>query len=121
MRTLTLSPSLGDLALIRGAVYRVDFGQTRGHEQRGRRLGIVLSPTDSPLSVMTIAPTSTSAGPSIHRPVLEIAGTQTRVLVDRIRSIDIDYVHGDPIDYLSHNEMVEVESAVSRYLGVSTI
>nr|MDT0667196.1 type II toxin-antitoxin system PemK/MazF family toxin [Micromonospora sp. DSM 115978] len=32
--------------VIRGAVYRVDLGDAkRGHEQRGRRLGLVLSPS----------------------------------------------------------------------------
>ncbi len=37
--------------MIRGAVYRVDLSGARDHEQRGRRYGIVVSPSDSPLSV----------------------------------------------------------------------
>jgi len=47
-------------------------------------LGLVLSPSDSPLSVVTVIPTSTSAGPSIHRPEFEIAGRPTRMLVDAL-------------------------------------
>lgn len=106
--------------MIRGAVYRIDLGSTRGHEQRGRRLGLVVSPSDSPLSVVTVIPTSTSAGASIHRPLLEIAGVETRLLVDQIRSIDVDYVSGDPVDYLTYDEMSDVETAIGHYLGLAT-
>jgi mRNA interferase MazF len=107
--------------VIRGAVYRVDLGQARGHEQRGRRLGLVISPSESPLSVVTIVPTSTSAQPAIHRPELEVAGRATRMLVDQIRSIDTDYLVGDPVDYLSRDQMAEVELALTHYLGIAFI
>ncbi|MEZ0364887.1 type II toxin-antitoxin system PemK/MazF family toxin [Mycobacterium sp. pUA109] len=104
--------------MIRGAVYRIDLGRPRGHEQGGKRLGLVVSPSDSPLSVVAVIPTSTSAGPSIHRPEIEIAGRSTRMLVDQIRSIDIQYVAGDPVDYLTRDQLVEVELALVHYLGV---
>lgn len=104
--------------MIRGAVYRIDLGRSRGHEQGGRRLGLVVSPSDSPLSVVTVIPTSTSAGPSIHRPEFEIAGRPTRVLVDQIRSIDIDYVVGDLVDYLTRDQLAEVELALVHFLGI---
>lgn|GEM_PF-233779 len=104
--------------MIRGAVYRIDLGQTRGHEQRGRRLGLVLSPTGSPLSVAVVIPTSTSAQPSLTRPQIEIAGRPARVLVDQIRTIDVSYIVGDPVDYLTRADMAEVEHTVSRYLGL---
>lgn len=104
--------------MIRGAVYRIDLGRPRSHEQGGKRLGLVLSPSDSPLSVVTVVPTSTSAGSSIHRPEVEIAGRLSRLLVDQIRSIDVDYVLGDPVDYLTRDHLAEVELAVAHYLGV---
>lgn len=104
--------------MIRGAVYRIDLGRTRGHEQHGKRLGLVVSPSDPPLSVVTVVPTSTSAGPSIYRPEIEIAGRLTRMLVDQIRSVDIDHVVGDPVDYLTRNRLAEVELAIAHYLGV---
>ena len=104
--------------MIRGAVYRIDLGRGRGHEQGGRRLGLVVSPSDSPLSVITVVPTSTSAGASIHRPEFEIAGRSTRLLVDQVRSIDVDYVDGDPVDYVTRDQLVEVELALAHYLGV---
>lgn len=104
--------------MIRGAVYRVDLGRPRGHEQGGKRLGLVVSPSDSPLSVVTVIPTSTSAGPSIHRPELEIAGQSMRILIDQVRSIDADYVIGDPVDYLRRDQLADVELALAHYLGV---
>ena len=81
-------------------------------------MGLVVSPGDSPLSVVTVIPTSTSAGRSVFRPELEIDGRPTRVLVDQIRSIDTDYVVGDPVDYLNRDELAEVELALAHYLGV---
>ena len=104
--------------MIRGAVYRIDLGCPRGHEQGGRRLGLVVSPSASPLSVATVIPTSTSARPSIHRPELEIAGHNTRLLVDQVRSIDIGYLVGEPVDYLTHDQVAAVEHALAHYLGV---
>jgi mRNA interferase MazF len=68
--------------VIRGAVYRVDLGDAkRGHEQRGRRYGLV---------------------------------------IDQIRSIDTSFVHGDPVHYLGHHELMEIETAIVRYLGLDT-
>lgn len=107
--------------MIRGAVYRIDLGQPRGHEQRGKRLGLVVSPSNSPLSVVTVIPTSTSARPAIHRPELEIARRPTRLLVDQIRSIDTDYLVGDPVDYLSRDQLAEVELALAHYLGIAAV
>ncbi|MGQ0624058.1 MAG: type II toxin-antitoxin system PemK/MazF family toxin [Sporichthyaceae bacterium] len=107
--------------MIRGAVYRIDLGRPRSHEQGGKRLGLLVSPSDSPLSVVTVIPTSTSAGPSTHRPEVEIAGRSTRMLIDQIRSIDIDHVVGDPVDYLTRDQLTEVELALAHYLGVQGV
>lgn len=105
--------------MIRGALYRVDLGEAkRGHEQRGRRYGLVLSPTSMPWNVVTIVPTSTSAAPAAFRPELPVAGQLTRVLVDQIRSIDVQYLHGEPVDFFGYDEMTVVEHAVRHYLGL---
>ncbi len=119
MRMSTRIRRPGDSRVIRGAVYRIDLGTPRGHEQRGRRLGLVVSPSESALSVVTVVPTSSSAGASVHRPLLEVAGARTRLLVDQIRSIDTDYMVGDPVDYLARDAMAEVELAIGHYLGIS--
>ncbi|MFJ5550802.1 type II toxin-antitoxin system PemK/MazF family toxin [Streptomyces sp. NPDC093225] len=105
--------------MIRGAVYRVDLGDAKpGHEQRGRRYGLVLSPSGMPWSVATIIPTSTSAQPAQFRPEAEIDGALTRFLVDQIRTIDVTFIHGDPVHYLDHDELAAVERAVALYLGL---
>ncbi|GAA1408665.1 type II toxin-antitoxin system PemK/MazF family toxin [Oerskovia paurometabola] len=104
--------------MIRGAVYRVDLGAPRGHEQGGRRYGLVLSPSEMNWSVATIVPTSTSARPATFRPELVIDGQQTLLLVDQIRTVDTAYLVGDPVDYLNHDELTTVEQAVIHYLGL---
>jgi mRNA interferase MazF len=69
-------------------------------------------------SLVTIVPTSTSAQPAVFRPAVDIDGEQTRFLVDQIRSIDTDYLIGDPVHYLERHELAEVEHAVASYLGL---
>jgi mRNA interferase MazF len=105
--------------MIRGAVYPVDLGDAnRGHEQRGRRLGLVLSIEQTAWSTVTIIPTSASAQPAVFRPAVVIAGQDTRILIDQIRTIDSRYVTGELVDYLSRDDMAQVGHSVSRYLGL---
>lgn len=106
--------------MIRGAVYPVDLGDAkRGHEQRGRRLGLVISIEQNAWSTVTIIPTSTSAQPTVFRPEVTVAGRETRLLVDQIRTIDVSYVAGELVDYLSRDDMAQVEHTLSRYFGLS--
>ena len=106
--------------MIRGAVYKVNLGdEKRGHEQRGRRYGLVISPSSMSWSVATIVPTSRSAQEALFRPTLELMGVQTRFLVDQMRAIDTRYIDGEPIAYLERDEMAEVEHAITRYLGLA--
>ena len=105
--------------MIRGAVYPVDLGDAkRGREQRGRRLGLVISIEQNAWSVVTIIPTSTSAQASVFRPEVVIAGQQTKILIDQVRTIDVSYVTGELIDYLSQDDMTQVEHSLSRYFGL---
>jgi mRNA interferase MazF len=105
--------------MIRGAVYPVDLGDAkRGHEQRGRRLGLVMSIEQNAWSTVTIIPTSTSAQVSVFRPETIIAGRSTRILIDQIRTIDVSYVTGELVDYLSRDDMAQVDHILSRYLGL---
>jgi mRNA interferase MazF len=105
--------------MIRGAVYPVDLGDAkRGHEQRGRRLGLAISIEQNAWSTVTIIPTSTSAQASIFRPQVLIAGRHTKILIDKIRTVDISYVTGELVDYLSQDDMAQVEHSLSRYFGL---
>lgn len=71
-----------------------------------------------PWSVATVIPSSTSAQPAVFRPELEIAGVPTRFLVEQLRTVDVTFIHGDPVHYLDRDELAEVEHAVARYLGL---
>jgi mRNA interferase MazF len=105
--------------VIRGAVYPVDLDDAkRGHEQRGRRLGLVISIEQNAWSVVTIIPTSTSARSSVFRPEVVIARLETKILIDQVRTIDVSYVTGELIDYLSRDDMAQVEHSLSRYFGL---
>jgi mRNA interferase MazF len=105
--------------VILGAVYPVDLGDAkRGHEQRGRRLGLVISIEQNAWSVVTIIPTSTSAQASVFRPEVVIAGLATKILIDQVRTIDVSYVTGELIDYLSRDDMAQVEHSLSRFFGL---
>jgi mRNA interferase MazF len=105
--------------VIRGAVYPVDLGDAkRGHEQRGRRLGLVISIEQNAWSTVTVIPTSTSAQASVFRPHVVIAGRDTKVLIDQIRTIDVSDVTGEIVDYLTPDDMAQVERGLSRYFGL---
>ncbi|THV27672.1 type II toxin-antitoxin system PemK/MazF family toxin [Glycomyces paridis] len=105
--------------MIRGAVYPIDLGDAkRGHEQRGKRLGLALSTHQERWSTCTVIPTSTSAQASAFRPEVVVAGRPTRILVDQIRTIDTQYFVGDLVDFLNREDMEQVEYAVVRYLGL---
>ncbi|MFD1539077.1 type II toxin-antitoxin system PemK/MazF family toxin [Nonomuraea guangzhouensis] len=105
--------------MIRGAIYRVDLGDAkRGHEQRGRRYALVLSPADMSWSVATVIPASTAAQATVFRPEVEFGGRRTKLLVDQIRTIDAGFIHGEPVHYLGRDELTEVERAVTLYLGL---
>jgi mRNA interferase MazF len=105
--------------VIRGSVYPVDLGDAkRGHEQRGKRYGIVLSDAPDTWTTVVIVPTSTRAQPAVFRPRLLVAGRETLALTDQIRTIDTQYVVGEPIDHLSARDMGQVEFALARLLAL---
>lgn len=104
--------------MIRGAVYPIDLGKPFGHEQGWERYGLVISLGGGGWSVVTVVPTSTKAQPTVFRPEIEIAGNKTKLLIDQLRSIDVRRVKGDPVDYLPHMELREVEWILAEYLGL---
>jgi mRNA interferase MazF len=67
---------------------------------------------------VTIIPTSSSAQASVFRPDVVIAGRETKVLIDQVRTIDTSYVVGELVDYLSRDDMAQVEHGLSRYFGI---
>ena len=71
----------------RGDIFALRLPKGVGHEQKGRRFGVVVqSDAFLPRSVVLVAPTSTSAKPASFRH--EIDGTATRVLVEQVGAVD---------------------------------
>ena len=88
----------------------------RGHRlahRAGRRGGTLTTVT-----VPTGLPSSFSAQASVFRPEVVIAGRETKILIDQVRTIDVSYVTGELIDYLSRDDMAQVEHSLSRYFGL---
>jgi mRNA interferase MazF len=88
-----------------------------GHELPGQRYGVVVQSDDLAwLSTLLIAPTSTSAQPTVFRPEVTVRGRTTRVMVDQVTAMDRARV-GRRVGRLSAGEIREVEAALRDVLG----
>lgn len=104
--------------MVRGEVVKLTAPRARGHEQRGARPGVVVQADELlDLSTVMVAPTSRSARAATFRPAVDVAGTETRVLVDQLRVVDVQAVKGS-IGCLSHEEMAAVDDALAVVLGL---
>ncbi len=103
---------------MRGDVYALTAPRdARGHEQRGPRFAVVVQSDDLPLSTLLVAPTSTSARPTIFRPEVELAGTTSYVLVEQTAAVDPSRL-GPFAGRLSHAELAAVEDALRLVLAL---
>jgi mRNA interferase MazF len=75
--------------IFRGAIYEIEPARnTTGHEQQGRRYGVVIQSASFACSTVTVALTSTGAGAAVYRPEIEFLGSRSRILTDQIFSVD---------------------------------
>jgi mRNA interferase MazF len=102
----------------RGDVYRFKVPKGLGHEQQGERYGVVVQADELlPRSVVLVAPTSRSARPASIRPVVDIAGDTSRVLVEQLGAVDMQRL-GRRIGRLSAEELWAVDDAIVAVLGL---
>ena len=102
----------------RGDVYELRLPEGVGHEQRGRRLGVVVqSDALLPRSVVLVAPTSTSARPASFRPELDLAGQRTRVLVEQVGAVDVNRL-GNQVGRVTPDEQWQIDAALLTVLGL---
>lgn len=102
----------------RGDVFSLRLPKGTGHEQGGRRFGVVVqSDAFLPRSVVLIAPTSASARSASFRPEVEIDDRSTRVLVEQIGAVDIGRL-GRLVGHLTPEEQWGVDSALLTVLGL---
>ncbi len=102
----------------RGDIFALRPPKGVGHEQRGRRFGVVVqSDAFLPRSVVLVAPASTSAKSASFRPEIDIGGTATRVLVEQVGAVDPQWL-GDLAGHLTPEEQWGVDAALLTVLGL---
>lgn len=102
----------------RGDIHELRLPKGLGHEQQGRRYGVVVqSDALLPRSVVLVAPTSTSARAASFRPTVDIAGKSTRVLVEQLGAVDVSRL-GDVVGHLTQEEQWGVDVALATVLDL---
>jgi mRNA interferase MazF len=105
--------------IFRGAIYEIKPPKEAiGHEQQGKRYGVVIQSDAFASSTVTVALTSTSAHHTIYRPEIEFLGAKSRVLTDQIYSVDHGRL-GDFMGALDFDELEILNRALLLKLGLS--
>ncbi len=68
-------------------------------------------------STVIVAPTSSSAPAASWRPVIDLAGNRTRMLVDKLAAVDIGRL-GAFAGYLTHAETEDLDTALRAVLAL---
>lgn len=104
--------------VLRGDIYELRLPKGRGHEQRGRRFGVVVQAEEFlPRSVVIIAPTSRSARPASFRPEIEVNAEETRVLVEQLGAVDAGRL-GKLVGRITPEEQWGIDDALLTVLGL---
>jgi mRNA interferase MazF len=104
--------------VLRGDVHELRVPRGHGHEQRGRRFGVVVQANEFlPRSVVLIAPTSRSARPASFRPEIDLLGEDTRVLVEQVGAVDVSRL-GDLVSHVTPEQQWGIEEALMTVLGL---
>jgi mRNA interferase MazF len=105
--------------MVRGEVFRLPAPRgLRGHEQRGARYAVIVQADEFlDLSTVLVAPTSTSARPASFRPMIELEGRETRVLVEQTTVVDPQRL-GRSAGRLDPSELRSVDEALLLVLGL---
>lgn len=104
--------------MLRGDIYEFRVPRGRGHEQQGRRFGVVVQADELlPRSVVLVAPTSRSARPASFRPEIGVGNEHTRVLVEQVGAIDGSRL-GKLVGHVTHEEQWGIDEALLTVLGL---
>ena len=102
----------------RGDIYELRLPKGVGHEQRGRRLGVVVqSDAMLPRSVVLVAPTSTSARAASFRPEFDVAGQRTRVLVEQVGAVDVTRLV-EQVGRVTIDQQWQIDAALLTVFGL---
>ncbi len=105
--------------MVRGEIFRLPaLRRARGHEQRGARYAVVVQADEMlGLSTLLVTPTSQSALAASFRPVITIAGAETRALVEQTTVVDPQRL-GKSAGRLSASEIHALDEALALILGL---
>jgi mRNA interferase MazF len=105
--------------VVRGEVFRLPAPRAaRGREQKGARFAVIVQADElMALSTTLVAPTSSSARPATFRPEIELAGEQTRVLVEQTTVVDPERL-GRSAGRLGADELRAIDDALELVLGL---
>lgn len=104
--------------LRKGSVFLITMpARSGGHTQQGRRYAVVVTATSFIGSVVTVAPTSTSARASLTRPEAEIQGQKCRILLEQMLAVDVRKLT-QWIGVLDDHEMDALDDALRLYHGL---
>ena len=105
--------------MVRGEVFRLRSPRgAHGNERRGGRFAVVVQADELlALSTILLSPTSRSAPARSFRPVIELDGQQTRVLVEQTTAVATDRL-GDSVGRLSAEELRNLDSALELVFGL---
>jgi mRNA interferase MazF len=104
--------------VLRGDVYEFRPPRGRGHQQRGRRFGVVVQANELlPRSVVLVAPTSLSARSASFRPEVELLGETTRVLVEQVGAVDVGRL-GGLVGRVTPEQQWGIDEALLTVLGL---
>lgn len=103
----------------RGDIHELRPPRGKGHEQRGRRFGVILQADEFlPRSVVIVAPTSQSARAATFRPEIEINDEATRVLVEQLGAVDTSRL-GKLVGHVAPAEHWEIDDALRLVLSLA--
>jgi mRNA interferase MazF len=105
--------------VVRGEIFRLRLPRgSRKSEQQGARYAVVVQADEFlALSTVLVSPTSTSAPARSFRPMVEVAGTSTRVLVEQTTAISPERL-GESVGRLNANELRDLDAALAFMLGL---
>jgi len=104
--------------VLRGDVYEFRPSRGTGHEQHGRRYGVIVQANELlPRSVVLVAPTSATARAASFRPEIDLLGKPTRVLVEQVGAVDAGRL-GEFVGHLSPEQQWGIDEALLTVLGL---
>ncbi|MGQ0679964.1 MAG: type II toxin-antitoxin system PemK/MazF family toxin [Actinomycetota bacterium] len=104
--------------MLRGDVHVLRPPRKPGHEQQGRRYGVIVQANELlPRSVVLVAPTSVSARQASFRPEIEVEGQTTKVLVEQTGAVDAGRL-GDLAGHVTADELWGIDESLLTVFGL---